>query len=439
MANINPYLTFSSPSSFTLATANSDKNWDGSLEYSTDLENWNTWDGVTTLNSSDDAEHVLYMRGTGNSRISDTYIKDYRPKRWVLTGSHISCMGNIENLLDYEKVSAGEHPEMANNCYDEMFYDCTSLIEAPELPAITLTESCYANMFYNCTSLTIAPELPATTLAKSCYAHMFSGCASLITAPELLATTIAEMCYYGMFSGCASLITPPELPATMLAKMCYDGMFWGCTNIKLSATEIGKYNTPYRIPSSDTGVIATDALTSMFTGTGGIFTGTPEINTTYYLYTIPKYVDSINLRGSIKYLKHSNLANDLNAASSNSIPTVKAIRDYREFTTEQYNAIANLLNLSSSSGTVNYITPTDDVVVDIELNDLVYTNNGTGNPVTESVLELSEKLLNITHKEIINDITVAEDNNELVTSKATKEFLSLTNEQYNTLIGIING
>ena len=31
--------------------------------------------------------------------------------------------------------------------------------------------------------------------------------------------------------------------------------------------------------------MAIDALNDMFAGTGGTFTGTPEINTTYYLST----------------------------------------------------------------------------------------------------------------------------------------------------------
>ena len=34
-------------------------------------------------------------------------------------------------------------------------------------------------MFYNCSSLTEAPELPATTLTNYCYNNMFSGCNSL--------------------------------------------------------------------------------------------------------------------------------------------------------------------------------------------------------------------------------------------------------------------
>jgi len=51
-----------------------------------------------------------------------------------------------------------------------MFYGCTNLTTAPELPAIALAEYCYNYMFYGCTNLTTAPELPATTLAQYCYA-----------------------------------------------------------------------------------------------------------------------------------------------------------------------------------------------------------------------------------------------------------------------------
>ena len=60
-------------------------------------------------------------------------------------------------------------------------------------------------------------------------------------------------------------------------------MFSGCTSLKLSSTKTGEYTQEYRIPSSGTGTTATDALTDMFTSTGGTFTGTPAINTTYYL------------------------------------------------------------------------------------------------------------------------------------------------------------
>lgn len=326
---IPPYLSFIGNEDFTLKTYNTKKNWDGTLEYSTDKSTWNTWNG-TEISSSGSK---LYLRGTGNTKITGNS-SDYR---FVFTGSYslkINCKGNIENLLDYETVSAGGHPTMAeycysymfrnctaltiapalpatilaNSCYSSMFFYCTSLKTAPELPATTLAYACYANMFDYCASLTTAPELPATTLYQNCYKYMFRGCTSLTTAPELPATTLALECYRCMFYGCTSLTTAPalpatkltnycysnmfdrcvslttvpELPATTLFYSCYSSMFYGCTEIKLSASKTGDYQTEYRIPTSGTGTTATEALTDMFTNTGGTFTGTPSINTTYY-------------------------------------------------------------------------------------------------------------------------------------------------------------
>ena len=251
LAPVPTYLSFLANEDFTLKTGNTTKNWDGTLEYSTDKSTWNTWDG-TEISS---AGTKLYLRGTGNTKITGNS-NNYR---FVFTGTDslkIACEGNIENLLDYETVSAGGHP--------------------------TMTMGCYNAMFSGCTSLTTAPALPATTLAGSCYQYMFDGCTSLTTAPALPATTLAEFCYYSMFYGCTALTTAPSLPATTLADYCYQYMFWDCSLIKLSTTQTGEYQTPYRIPTSGTGTIALDALIEMFTDTGGIFTGTPSINTTYY-------------------------------------------------------------------------------------------------------------------------------------------------------------
>ena len=328
-----PYLTFRSPSSFTLKINDTTKHWNGTLEYSTDASTWTAWDGTTSLSSAiKGRSNVLYMRGTGNTVITGSTTTNYR---WVLTGSNISCIGNIENLLDYATVASGNHPTMTSSCYYGMFRECTSLTQAPSLPATTLANSCYFSMFSSCTSLTKAPALPATTLESNCYRSMFSGCTSLTQTPSLPATTLANYCYYQMFQNCTSLTQAPTLPATTLAKDCYfnmfygctaltrvqslsatalvDGcyrsmfqgctsltqapslpattlvsncyrkMFYGCTSLKLSSTKTGEYTQEYRIPTSGNGTTATNALTDMFTSTGGTFKGTPEINTTYYL------------------------------------------------------------------------------------------------------------------------------------------------------------
>lgn len=274
------YLTFSSPSSFTLKVNDETKHWNGTLEYSTDTSTWTTWDGTTTLSSATSgSDNVLYLRGTGNTVITGNS-SNYK---WVLTGTDIACNGNIETLLDYVTVESGEHPAMVSHCYLSMFNGCTGLTQAPMLSATTLTDYCYYRMFEGCTSLTQAPSLPAMTLGAYCYYRMFYGCTNLTQAPALPATTLSDYCYFAMFSGCTSLTQIPSLPATTLKTSCYQQMFYCCTSLKLSETQTGEYTQEYRIPSSGTGTTASTAFSLMFFSTGGTFTGTPEINTTYYL------------------------------------------------------------------------------------------------------------------------------------------------------------
>ena len=275
-----PYLTFSSLNNFTLSVNDRTKHWDGTLEYFTSDKTWTTWDGTSYLHAvSDYGGYVLYLRGIGNTVITGKNNK----YKWVLNGNDIECVGNIENLLDYTIVESGDHPTLADSCYAYMFQGCTALTRAPSLPATTLANSCYSCMFMGCTALTQAPSLPSTTLANNCYACMFQGCTALTQAPSLPATMLYQFCYTSMFQGCTALTQAPSLPSTTLALNCYRCMFQGCTSLKLSSTQTDKYTQEYRVPSSGNGTSATSALIDMFTSTGGTFTGTPSINTTYYL------------------------------------------------------------------------------------------------------------------------------------------------------------
>ena len=168
---------------------------------------------------------------------------------------------------------------LAQNCYQFMFEDCASLVNAPELPATTLENSCYCYMFYGCTSLVNAPKLPATTLANRCYQVMFNGCTSLIEAPELPATTLAGACYDGMFVGCTSLVNAPKLPVTTLSNYCYTSMFYGCTSLvnapELPATTLAKscYSNMFngctnlnKVTMLATDISATDCLSNWLSG-----------------------------------------------------------------------------------------------------------------------------------------------------------------------------
>ena len=314
----NDCITFTGQSSdFNLSVGKRGaKQWNGTVQYSTDHSTWTTWDG-TAISSVD---KKLYLRGKNNTKF------------YTSKGAHLSlsakagCSGNIQTLLDYENpptsistafcyhslffgctnlISAPELPAitLSESCYASMFYGCINLKSAPELPATTLAENCYSSMFRECTNLTIAPELSVTTLAKGCYSYMFRDCTSLKVAPELSATTLAENCYLSMFNGCTSLTSAPSLPATILAPSCYSNMFDGCTSLmsvpELSATTLAQYcyywmfdnctslkvNTTsgtkiFTCPSD----IPSNAVTNMFYNTGGSFKGTPVAGNTYYWY-----------------------------------------------------------------------------------------------------------------------------------------------------------
>ena len=136
-------------------------------------------------------------------------------KYFVMTGS-IAASGNVMSLIAFSDT-------MPNDCFSNLFIDCTSLTTSPELPATTLSKGCYSNMFEGCTSLTQAPALPATTLAESCYHSMFIDCTSLTIAPALPATTLAPYCYSQMFIRCSNLNYVKALFTDMSAKNCV----WG--------------------------------------------------------------------------------------------------------------------------------------------------------------------------------------------------------------------
>ena len=238
-------ITFTGESSdFTLAVGSAGaKEWDGTVEYSTDHNTWTTWNG-TAISSVD---KKLYLRGSGNTKFRTS-----KGARLSLS-ARAACSGNLNTLLQYSNPPT----TLANNCYRSLFEFCTNLTTAPKLPATTLADNCYRGLFTGCTSLTQAPELPATTLAAYCYTYMFQNCTSLTVAPAL--------------------------PATILANYCYQSMFNGCTSLKISATQSSEYPTAWRIPSS--GTIASTTInwnSNMLANTGGTFTSNPSINTTYY-------------------------------------------------------------------------------------------------------------------------------------------------------------
>ena len=255
------------------------KTWDGTLEYLSSNLNW------TTINASDVVSSnngKIYIRGTSNTYVCRD--GSHYPFCSINTEGNVSISGQLSCLFDWQTVKYGGNITMAAHACDGLFYNNTKITDISELIfSETISAYCYANMFALCANLAYPPEiLPATTLADFCYSGMFSGC-SITTCPKLPATTLATRCYGTMFRFCMSLEQLPELPALNLVTSCYELMFSSCYNIKLSTTQTEEYQTPYRIPVTGTGTnIDGNGLLNMFNVTGGTFTGTPDINTTYY-------------------------------------------------------------------------------------------------------------------------------------------------------------
>ena len=96
--------------------------------------------------------------------------------------------------------------EVKSNSYSEMFDSCTSLETAPILPATIIGFAGYHNMFKG-TKITQAPEIKHITTFKSTnnLEGMFYNCTLLDTAPELPNITLTNLCYEYLFRGCNKL------------------------------------------------------------------------------------------------------------------------------------------------------------------------------------------------------------------------------------------
>ena len=226
---VNGYVEFvsSTPMTITPKYTNSGV----TLQYSLDGITWTPIvSGVTTPSAN-----IIYFRGSATGTKS-LYTDSSSSNAWTFSdATNLECNGKLDRLIQNTLGGDNDILTIGGGCFTYMFYNATTLIKAPVLPATTLANNCYQYMFMFCSGLTTAPELPATTLANNCYQYMFGFCSGL----------------------------------------------------RLSTTLTGVYNKAYRIPTSGTGTTATYALSDMFNYTGGTFTGTPEINTTYYTENTP--------------------------------------------------------------------------------------------------------------------------------------------------------
>ena len=108
-----------------------------SLQISKDEQNtWTQWDGsVVTLNK----DEKLYVKALNPNTNGFMDFYNNKEHNFVINNGKVAASGNIQYLLD----PTGERMDVPNNCYTNMFDNCTSLTTAPELPATTLADYCY--------------------------------------------------------------------------------------------------------------------------------------------------------------------------------------------------------------------------------------------------------------------------------------------------------
>lgn len=272
-ANDKDYLKFEALNDVFINIEESGSDMTSNISYSYDKGTWIEWNYKNECIELLKGDYI-YLKGNNPSGLNKSHITGYNQdengdyvydeinwpdgnKRFVITGKNgedngmVKASGNIMSLLyndDFESDNA-INGILPSYCFAGLFCGCASLITAPTLPAIYLSQYCYSSMFQGCTSLRIAPTLPSTALADWCYTLMFYDCTSLITSPTLPAIRLTEGCYRGMFTNCRNLRNAPALPATTLAKECYQSMFSGCTLLQtapdLPATTLAPYCYSY--------------------------------------------------------------------------------------------------------------------------------------------------------------------------------------------------
>lgn len=284
-------IKFYSSNSFTLATSNSEKNWDGEIEYSTNNDTWSSWDGSTISSASSDTSNILYVRGISN--ISVTGVGEDAANYgngFVLTGSNISCEGEIASLLDYKKVINNDIDSITvgQRAFEKLFYNNTELMRAPRHSLNTLAEYCYSSMYEGCSKLQHWPYLPVTTLFTGCYERMFYGCSKLTTAANnansLPASIIPPFAYKQMFSNCFLLKKISVRSISQLSEGSCESMFAGCTLLKVTDT-IDRVDYASTIFDFKGDEFPPDSVKNMFANTGGRWQGTPELHKTYFANT----------------------------------------------------------------------------------------------------------------------------------------------------------
>jgi hypothetical protein len=125
--------------------ANSESAPQVNLLYSRDAFNWQTFTpDSTTVVLGSAGDKVWFKAGPGGNAGMGSSTSNSHTFR--IYGGRAAASGSIMSLLSGE-AETFDIPTGQQACFAQLFTSCTSLTQAPELPATTLGRNCYRNMF----------------------------------------------------------------------------------------------------------------------------------------------------------------------------------------------------------------------------------------------------------------------------------------------------
>ena len=161
------YVTFTAEAEQKFKMTTSGNYTISNLQYSVNKEGWKNVvkdEEVTFGGTNGD----LRLRGTNPNGTANN-ANDYSTITFTNPKVNVACTGDIRTLQDWNNYNT-----------------------------VDTKDAKFCSLFYGCSVLTSAPELPATTLAESCYQEMFSGCVKLssvtMLAPSDQITSVSDCC-----------------------------------------------------------------------------------------------------------------------------------------------------------------------------------------------------------------------------------------------------
>ena len=164
---IIPYVTFKAEVEQNFRMTKSRKYTISNLQYSVNNGDWQDVVAGTEI-SFGGPYGDLRLRGTNTKGTADGSTR-FSTIKFSDETVNVACTGDIRTLLNWRNYNTVDTKD-ARFC--KLFYGCSVLTSAPELPATTLAESCYQEMFFGCVKLSsvtmLAPSDQITSVFDCC-------------------------------------------------------------------------------------------------------------------------------------------------------------------------------------------------------------------------------------------------------------------------------